>query len=73
MLVIRWGKVVQLRMAALAVVEDFNILKDAGLSFVSSFVPVMVDPFGLQGIEEALYDRVVVTIAFSAHAADHVV
>ena len=60
-------------MAALPVIEDFNILKDAGLSLLSSLVPVMMDPFGFEGIEETLYDRIVVAIAFSAHAADHVV
>ena len=48
MLVIRRAKVVQMRMAALTVVENFNVFKDAGFSLFSGFVAVVMDPFGLQ-------------------------
>ncbi len=73
MLVIRRAKVVQMRMAALTVVENFNVFKDTGFSLFSGFVAVMMNPLGFQRMEEALNDRIIVAVAFSAHAAQHIV
>jgi hypothetical protein len=60
-------------MAALTVVEDLDVLKDASFGLFSGFITVMMDPFGFQRMKETLNYGIIVAVAFSAHAAAHFV
>jgi hypothetical protein len=58
-------------MSAFPVVKQPNILKNRSPSILSCFEFVLVNHFYFDGTKEALGTRVVVTIAFSAHTAFH--
>src|SRR5690348_13635479 len=58
------------RMEALAIIEDFEVLKDATLGLVWGCQGAPVEPLRLEGAEEALHHGVVVAIATAAHT-DH--
>ena len=53
------------------IVETVDVVGERGVGGLVSEIIVLIDPFGLQGREEALGDRVVVAVAGSAHARDH--
>src|SRR5687767_590063 len=66
-------QVAERRVDALAVVERLDVIEDAGPSLLARPVVLVVDEFGLQGVEEALLGRVVVAVALAAHAGDDAV
>ncbi len=60
-------------MLALRVVEHLDIIEDVLSCVVSGFVGSASDAFALQEVEEALGDRVVVTVSPAAHAVFEIV
>src|SRR5262245_41430782 len=67
----RGRQVAERRMDSATIVESLNVVKDAGAGLGTSPVLLVVDELGLQGVEEALLDRVVVAVALAAHAGDN--
>src|ERR1700757_1185257 len=55
-------------MAALAVVEDFHVIEQAGACLVPGLVVAMHYKLRLQSVEETFHRRVVPAIPFAAHA-----
>jgi len=53
---------------ALAIAESFDERKISPARLVPCAVGLMVNEFILQGTEEAFHDRIVVAVAFAAHA-----
>ena len=62
-----WGAVADAGVAALAVVEDLNVLEELRPGLLPGLEPRAMDHFGLEGAEEAFHRRVVQAIAFAAH------
>jgi hypothetical protein len=58
-------------MQSRAIVERLDVIEGEEPSLRACVESVMVEPFGLESMEEALGDRVVETVARSADAADH--
>lgn len=52
----------------LPIVEDLDVVEDAGLGLLPGCVAMVVDPFSFEQCEEALQGRIVVTVAGTAHA-----
>jgi hypothetical protein len=65
--------VVNRRMAADTIVEAFDVLEEGEPRLASRAVVSMVDPLGLERMEEALCDGVVETLCGTAHAAERAV
>ena len=61
----------QRRMAALPVVEDLNVLKDVNPGFTMSLVVATMNQLSLKSSKETLHGRVIIGVAFTAHAGDH--
>ena len=61
-------QVPQTLMEPLAIIEPFDERKDLPAGVVPGVIRLVMDQFILQGTEEALCDRIVVAIAFAAHA-----
>ena len=61
------------RVPSFSAVEDFDLIKETAERLVSVLVPEVVHPFGLGRSEETLGNRIIVTIAFAAHAAPDVI
>ena len=60
---------VQRRMPTHAIVENFDVLKDAGTSSVLIWIVILVNQLLLERREETLRNGIVVAVTFSAHAA----
>ena len=60
-------------MNALSMVENFNILKNSLVSRLACLKLIQVHEFPLKDIVKGFNTRIVVTIAFTTHAANHVV
>ena len=56
-------------MEAAAIVESFDVIEDRETCLFSGPEAEVVQALGLEGVEEALRDRVVVAITRAAHAA----
>ena len=56
---------------ALAVVEALDVLKDAGPGNRSGWVAFMVNQFRFEQGEETLHGRIVIAVANTAHAGQH--
>ena len=54
----------------MSVVEDLDVLEDAGPGLVTRSVVLLMDQLGLQRVEERLLHRVVEAVALPAHAAN---
>ena len=57
-------------MHALRIVEALDVVEDRKASLLSGREVEVVDPLGLESVEEALGDRVVFAVSWTAHAAD---
>src|SRR5688500_8209655 len=68
-----WREVAEGGMAALAVVEDLDVLEDSGSGLLPGGPGLAVQQLGLEGGEEALSDRVVPARAGMADALAQVV
>ena len=55
-------------MATLAIVEQLDVIKQRGAGLIAILKGVMERPLVLQGAEEALDDRIVVTVTLPTHA-----
>jgi hypothetical protein len=55
------------RVLSTPIIESFNIEKDVKLSFCSSTVVSVKHALHFQSAEKALHDRVVITVASTAH------
>lgn len=55
-------------MEPLAIVEPFDERKDLPTRFLPGVIRLVMDEFILQGAEEALRHRVVITVALPTHA-----
>lgn len=64
----RWAEIAQSRMAALPIVEYFDVLKNRQLRLLTSPIAVPVGPLAFERTEEGFHRRIVVAIAFAAHA-----
>ena len=62
-----WGAVADAGVAALAVVEDLNVLEESRPCLLACLEPRPVNHFGLEGAEEAFHRGVVPAVAFAAH------
>jgi hypothetical protein len=62
-----WADVAQGRMQATGIVEDFDILEEVSARLAAGAINPMVNPLGLEAVEEAFHWRVVQTIALTAH------
>jgi len=54
-------------MQATGIVEDFDILEEVSARLAAGAINPMVNPLGLEAVEEAFHWRVVQTIALTAH------
>src|ERR1044071_4159309 len=57
-------------MGALAIVEDFDVIEDGGLSLAASGKFSAIDHFQFEGAPEAFDVSIVVAVAFAAHGGD---
>src|SRR5260370_18875442 len=55
-------------MQALPVVEDFQILEDAGARLLRGLEVVALDAFGFERAKETLHQRVIIGFPFPTHA-----
>ncbi len=58
-------------MTPFAVIEHFNVVNDILSGLISTLVICEKYPLGFQAVLKTLRDRIVKTIPFPAHAADH--
>jgi len=54
--------------SAFPVVEDFDVVKDAGAALIPRLIFMPVHMLGLQGMKEALGDRIVIAAFRTSHA-----
>jgi len=71
--IICWAPISECRVEALAVIEDFDIIKQTLLGLPCGWIPFMVEQFGFQGFPETLGDGIIITVASPTHALDHLV
>lgn len=64
-------EIAQALMESLAIVEPFDERKDFPARLVPRVIRLVMDQFILEGAEEALRHRIVVPVAFPAHARRH--
>ena len=57
-------------MQPLSIIEHLDELKHVRLDFLSRMILPLVHQLILERTEETLYDRIVVTVPFAAHAGD---
>lgn len=60
-------------MSSFAVVEDFDVLKQALSQLLLGFEAFPVDPVGFKALKKGLGDRVIIAVTRPAHALDHLV
>ena len=65
--------VVQRRVHSRSIVEAFDVVEDLQPGLFSSFEVTVIERFGLDRTEEALGDRVVAALPWTAHTATHAV
>ena len=58
-------------MKLVAIVEQFNVIKDFRACLISHLLIAVMNEFVLQRTEETFSHRVVVAVALAAHAAQH--
>lgn len=56
-------------MATLSIVEHLDVLEQIGSGFFPIAIANPDDPFPIEDAEEALHDRIVITVAGVAHGA----
>ena len=54
-------------MQSLSIVERLQILEDRVSSLRSALIGLPIDTLGFQSAEEALHERVIITIPFATH------
>ena len=57
-----WAEIAQGRMAALPIVEHFDVLKDRQLRLLTSLLGVPICPLAFEGTEEGFHGGIVIAI-----------
>src|SRR3954453_13153151 len=64
---LNWGAIVDARVQALTIVEDFDVAEHRRLRLLAGVEADLVDVLRLEGGEEALHGRIIEAVAAAAH------